>query len=665
MSQTEPEKAREEAERLRAEIRRHDFLYYIQAQPEISDVEYDRLFRQLEELELKYGLVTPDSPTQRVGGKPIDGFSQVTHVHPMLSLANCYTDQELDDFHRRVCELYGSEPAYVCELKIDGVAVMLSYRNRRLELAATRGDGSSGDDITANVRTIKSIPLSVSESMPVNFDVRGEIYYPVREFERMNRQRVSDGLKPFMNPRNGAAGSLKLLDPREVAKRPLRFFAYGLFTENAGFKEHSEILGLLQSSGFPGNPEWKLCSTIDEVKEYRQRWDEHHHDLPYDTDGIVVKLNDIAGQDKLGTTARSPRWAIAYKYSAQGVITTLNGVTWQVGRTGILTPVAELEPVLLQGTVVKRATLHNEDEIARLNIRIGDRVRIEKGGEVIPKVMGVVGIVEMKSAEVVKTPETCPVCDTELLRDPEEVAVRCPNWNCPAQVTGRLIHFTSRDAMDIEGLGSKTVELLVNSGLVRDAGDLYNLDILQVMNLPGHAEISADKLISGIDKSRKQPFSRLLFGLGIRHIGQGASRNIAERFPDLKALAQAKAEELIEITDVGTVMAESVMAYFKDEHNQPVISKLIEAGVTGKAVKKADIPQMLAGKIIVLTGTLTNFTRDEASEEIRKRGGRVTSSVSAKTDYVVAGENPGSKKEKATLLGVKTINETEFKELLN
>jgi len=674
-----------EVKRLRAEIRRHDYLYYVLAAPEMSDREYDRLMQRLEELEAAWPeLVTSDSPTRRVGGEPLGGFTQVRHDEPMLSLTNCYSTEELRDFDRRVRELYDGLPEYVCELKIDGVAVKLTYRGRGFVRGATRGDGVTGDDITANLRTIRSIPLSVPDSFTADFEVRGEVYFPRAEFERMNRERAAKGLKTFMNPRNGAAGTLKLLDPKEVARRPLRFFAYALTglespplnpppETGGGIKgggkkpsvsTQSDALELLEHGRFPTESHWELCRSPDEVEAFWKRWNGQRHHLPYDADGVVVKLNDLAGHKRLGATARSPRWAIAFKFAVEGVVTRLNDVTWQVGRTGALTPVAELEPVLLMGTTVKRATLHNEDEIERLDVRVGDRVEVEKGGEVIPKVVR--ALLDRRSPDVhpVHAPELCPECGTPLVRDTEEVAIRCPNWDCPAQVRGRIIHFASRGGMDIEGLGSKTVDAIINAGLVKDAGDLYSLTAEQIEELPRHAEISADNLLRGLEVSKRRPFDRLLFALGIRHVGSGVARVIAAKYGDFDSLSRAGEEELEQIDEVGPVIAASIVQFFSSEPNRILIDKLKMAGVTGGSVAEVELSQHLAGRTFVLTGALEGFTRDQAAEAIRVRGGRVTSSVSKKTDYVVAGAEPGSKLDKAHKLGVKVIDETGFRSLL-
>ncbi len=661
---SDKDKALAEIRKLRAEIRRHDRLYYQDAAPVITDTEYDFLIRRLSDLEKEWDLVTPDSPTQRVSGQPTAGFAQVTHSTPMLSLANCYSIEELRDFDQRLRKLVPNEREYVCELKIDGVAVNLTYRNRILTQGSTRGNGLVGDDITDNIRTIRSIPLSIPDSMPEEFEVRGEVYFPRLEFERMNVQREEEGLKPFMNPRNGAAGTLKLLDPREVARRPLRFFAYALSSSDLPVSTQAGLLKLLLESGFSISSTWKVCTDLQEVIEFWQEWDNRHDELPYDTDGIVVKLNDIVSRSLAGSTAKSPRWAIAFKYSSVNCETELRAVTWQVGRTGIVTPVAEFEPIPLQGTIVKRATLHNADEIKRLGIRIGDVVEIKKGGEIIPKVIRVVEEKRPVGTTPVEVPVKCPECETKLVQDESEIAIKCPNYDCSAQIRGRLIHFASRDAMDIEGLGEKTVDMIVSAGLVKDAGDLYELKRSEIEALPRQAEISAENLLAGLEKSKTKSFDRILYGLGIPQIGSNAARLIASKFDSFDKLKAATAESLEEIDEIGKISANSVVAFFNRPKNLKLIDKFVEHGVTGVAHTGGKRSDSLNGKTFVITGTLSKFSRSEAEEAVRSRGGRALSSVSSKTSYVVTGENPGSKLDKARKLGVDMLNEDEFITLL-
>lgn len=659
------DKSTREIDSLREEIRKHDHLYYGMASPVISDFEYDQLLKRLEELESEFcDLVTPDSPTQRVGIEPNQGFSLVRHSTPMLSLTNCYTVDELRDFDKRLRGLYDREPEYMCELKIDGVALMLTYRNHRMEMAATRGDGDSGDDVTANVRTIKAIPLTVPNELPPDFEVRGEIYYPRDRFEAMNEQRIEQGIKAFMNPRNGAAGTLKLLDSREVAKRPLSFFAYSMVGDNLQVATIGEVFDLLERGRFPTEKNRKACRTLEEVEAYWLQWDQHRDDLGYDTDGVVCKLNDLDGQRSLGNTAKSPRWAIAFKYSPVNTETRLVDVTWQVGRTGSITPVADLDPVLLLGTWVKRATLHNWGEIERLGVKVGDKVEVKKGGEIIPKIVRVIKDERASGTKEIALPTNCPVCEFELSKEEDEAILRCPNWQCPAQVRGRIIHFASRGAMDIEGLGTKTVDLLVENDLISNVGDLYFLTPEKVEALPRQAELSAVNLIKGLEDSREKPFDRLLFGLGIRHVGSGAARLISTRYPNLDLLAKATVEDLEAIDEIGPTTAESIVKAFSDAGFSMSVEKLTEAGVTGGDLNTPQLEQIFAGKIFVLTGALENFSRDTASDAIRLRGGRVTSSVSKKTSYVLAGRDPGSKFVKAGKLGVAVIDEKAFERLL-
>lgn len=660
----------QEIAKLRNEIRRHDYLYYVLAQPEIEDFDYDQLMRKLQDLEEQHPeLMTADSPTQRVGGEPVSGFRQVTHSPRMLSLANCYTVEELQAFDERLRKIIPEKNIeYVCELKIDGVALSLTYADHQLVRAATRGNGEVGDDITANVRTIKAIPLSVPDDFPPDFEVRGEVYYPKADFEQMNKARIQSGQNPFMNPRNGAAGTLKMLDSRKVAKRPLRFFAYSLLLKNLEITTHWELLNNLKAAHFPVEPNRIIAKDIDSVEQYWKKWDEQHKELPYEADGVVVKLNNIADQQEAGYTAKSPRWAIAFKYSPVNAITTINDVKWQVGRTGTITPVAEMERVLLLGTWVKRATLHNYDEIKRLDVRIGDRVEVKKGGEIIPKVVRVVKEDRGENSLPIDVPEQCPVCDTELEHEEDGVFIRCPNWKCPAQIKGRIEHFASRGALDIDGLGSKTVDLLVSNEMVEDAGDLYFLTAEKVKKLPGFSDLSAENLINGLNRSKSQPFDRILFALGIKHVGSGAARLIAAKFPDFESLQSATVQELVAIDEVGSITAEAILQHLERPEVKELIGKLIKSGITGtqKGQEDSEQPdQNLEGLTFVLTGALENFTRDEAAEEIRRRGGRVTSSVSKKTSYVLVGKDPGSKKVKAEKFGIKILDEAQFRELIN
>ena len=651
--------------RLRDKIRHHDYQYYSKADPEISDYDYDMLMRKLESFEADFpDLITVDSPTQRVSGQPMFGFNSVKHSTPMLSLSNCYNVSELHEFDGRLRKLYSEKVEYVCELKIDGVAMSLTYRDHILVRGTTRGDGVTGDDITANVRTIKAIPLNVPSFFPADFEVRGEVFYPVQKFEEMNDSREAKGLKRFMNPRNGAAGTLKMLDTLEVAKRPLSFFAYDFSTEQHTVGTHMEVLDLLEKGLFNVNQKSRLCDTIEEVEEYWKQWDSEHKSLPYETDGTVIKLNRISGRKILGATAKSPRWAIAFKYSPTNIVTKLLDVVWQVGRTGVLTPVALLEPVHLMGTVVSRATLHNWDEIKRLDIRIGDRVELMKGGDIIPKVLRVIDEHRPQISKAPPKPLVCPECGTRVESDESEAVLRCNNWNCKAQVTERIIHFASRKAMNIEGLGAKTVGLLVEHHLITDAGDLYLLTQESLEKLPRKAEMSAENIIHGIKKSVTMPLDRVVFGLGIRHVGSGSARILAANYNGFEAMVAAERGELESIDEIGPTTAVAVNEFIRDKAGSQLIAKLTDAGVGMAQGDTKQVAQSFEGMAIVITGTLEKYTRDEAADMIRSRGGKVTSSVSKKTTFVLSGANPGSKVDKAQKIGIKIINESSFDQLM-
>jgi len=651
--------------KLRNKIRHHDFQYYSKADPEISDYDYDMLMRKLASYEADFpDLITPDSPTQRVSGQPLSGFKSVEHITPMLSLSNCYSVEELHDFDRRLHKLYTEKVEYVCELKIDGVAMSLAYKDHSLIRGTTRGDGVTGDDVTANIRTIKAIPLTVPSFFPPDFEVRGEVFYPVQKFDEMNDRRDSDGLKRFMNPRNGAAGTLKMLDTSEVARRPLSFFAYDFSTTQNTLETHMEVLELLEKGLFNVNQNRRLCDTIEQVEDYWKLWDSEHKSLPYETDGTVIKLNLLAGREVLGATAKSPRWTIAFKYSPTNTITKLIDVVWQVGRTGALTPVALLEPVHLMGTIVSRATLHNWDEITRLDIRIGDRVELMKGGDIIPKVLRVIDENRPPIINAPPKPVVCPECGTMVKSDESEAVLRCNNWNCEAQVTERIIHFASRKAMNIEGLGTKTVGLLVEHKLINDAGDLYQLTQESLEKLPRKAEMSAENIIHGIRKSISMPLDRVVFGLGIRHVGSGSARILAAKYNSFEAMAAADVEELESTDEIGSTIAAAVIKFFSDETGSELITKLACAGVGMAQSDTERVAQSFEGMAIVITGTLEKYTREEAADLIRVRGGKVTSSVSKRTTFVLSGANPGSKVDKAQKIGIKIINESTFDQLM-
>ena len=662
----------EKIKRLREEIRRHDYNYYVLANPEISDYEYDMLVKELEELEKKYPhLITPDSPTQRVGSDLTREFPPVEHRVPMLSLANTYSEEELLDFDRRVREgLNGESYEYVTELKIDGVSVSLIYKNGYFVQAATRGDGKVGEEITNNVKTIRSVPLSVNlEKLPEilrpEFEVRGEIFMSVEAFEKLNEQRALNGEKTFANPRNLTAGTLKLQDPKIVAQRPLDIFTYFLLGPESYESTQFDDLNYLKAAGFKVNPHFKLCKNIEEVLAYCREWERKRDSLPYEIDGVVIKVNSTVQQKKLGTIAKSPRWAVAFKFKARQAKTKLHKITWQVGRTGTLTPVAELEPVFLAGSTISRATLHNIDEIRRKDIREGDTVIIEKGGDVIPKVVGVVLSERQPDSKPVEPPELCPVCGSPVFNPADEVAIFCINSQCPAQIKGRLIHFASREAMDIDGFGEALIEQFVDLGYLKTFPDIYELknhrdELIKIERL---GEKSVDNLLASIEKSKEQPFHRVLFALGIRFVGAGVALKLAHRFKNIDALMNADAQILEETPDVGSKISESILKYFADEHNRQMIEELREAGLKFEE-ETSSATGKLEGLSFVLTGTLSSMSRNEAKEKIIALGGKFVSSVSSKTDYVVVGENPGSKYDKAKKLGIKTIGEEEFLKLI-
>jgi DNA ligase (NAD+) len=672
----EKQRARERIEELRERIRQYDYAYYVEAQPLVSDRDYDRLFAELVELERRYpDLVTPDSPTQRVGGAPLDEFAHVQHRRPMLSLANTYTRDEVLDFDRRIRQALGDEPyQYCCELKFDGVAISLHYRHGRFELGATRGDGLTGDDITANLRTIRSLPLVVRPvyvhgTLLGDFEVRGEAYMLRRDFERLNRERLAAGEKPFANPRNLTAGTLKLLDPREVAKRPLQLVCYYLDSEQVPLERQSENLKLLAALGFPTSPHWQLCPTIDDVFAFISDWEQRRRTLPFDIDGIVVKLDSIEQQQRLGTVARSPRWAIAYKYEAEQARTRLLGITLQVGRTGVVTPVAELEPVFLAGSTVSRATLHNAAFIEQLDLRIGDMVYVEKGGEVIPKVVGV--DMSARSADAVPwtMPSHCPCPHHSKLHRPEgEVNYYCESPACPWQIRRRIEHFASRAAMDIEGLGEKVVEELVEAGLLRTVADIYDLGRHrdQLMHWPGWGEKRVQNLLDSIEASKKQPFHRVLYALGVRHVGEVTAKLLARHFGSLDALCHATTDELEALPEIGPRIAESIRTFCSDPEERQIIDRLKRAGLSFSAqpTEQGGQAQPLAGLTFVFTGELDSMPRSRAEALVESLGGRATSSVSRSTSYVVVGRAPGSKLARAQQLGVPILQETEFLELL-
>jgi DNA ligase (NAD+) len=651
-------------ERLRAEIRRHDHLYYALNQPEISDRQYDKLFRELKELEEGHPeLITADSPTQRVAGEPIESFKSVRHAVPMLSMDNTYNAEELKAFDERVRKGLGTgDYDYVVELKIDGLAISLRYEGGKLATAATRGDGEVGDDVTANVRTIKAVPLTLLDAGKILevLEVRGEVYMPTKSFVGLNKLRQEAGEPAFANPRNAAAGSLKLLDARITATRNLSFFAYatGEISEPLA-DEHYEVLKKFRKMGLPVNPHVKKAKDIDEVMEICLGWDEKRGSLGYQIDGMVVKVNRLDQRDALGATGRAPRWCISYKFAAEREQTKVESIDVQVGKSGILTPVANLTPVLLAGTTVKRATLHNFDELKRLDVREGDTVMIEKAGEIIPQVIEVKKELRPAHTKVFEPPKHCPNCGSAVKKDEAGVYIRCTNPNCQGQLRERLKYFAGRNQMDIENLGIALIDQLVDTGLVKNFADLYKLEFGQVVQLERMAEKSAAKVLEAIEKSKHQPLWRLVAALGIRHIGGQSAQILADHFGSLQALMEAEREDLEAIEQIGPTMAESIYEYFREPRNRKVIEEMLEAGVepVHEAAERSDA---LAGKTIVVTGTLGHFSRQEIEQAIKHAGGKASSSVSKKTDFVLAGENAGSKLDKARQLGVKVISEDEF-----
>jgi DNA ligase (NAD+) len=662
----------QEIEKLREEIRRHEELYYVLDSPEIADAEYDSLIERLQHLERQYPkYITPDSPTQRVGGKPAEGFAEVVHRRPMLSLDNSYNIEELRAFDQRCKRLAdGRSLDYVAELKIDGLSIALHYEKQMLVRGVTRGDGRIGEEVTQNARTIRSVPLklrSKEKSIGPELEVRGEVFIPRKVFERINAEREEQDEPRFANPRNAAAGTIRQLDSKIVATRRLEMFAYDLLAgERKPFPTHWEALNWLEQAGLKVNPNRKLCGSIEEVIEFAGQMEALRDDLDYEIDGLVVKVNSTALQDDFGTTNKAPRWAIAYKYAARQATTRVVSIVVQVGRTGALTPVANLEPVSLAGTTVSRATLHNPDEVKRLGVRIGDWVLIEKGGDVIPKVLKVIESKRTGEEKAFRMPRKCPVCGGEISKPEGEVVSRCIAADCPAQLMGRLLHFASRRAMRIEGLGESLVDQFVKSGKVRDAGDLYGLTLEDVASLERMATKSASNLLAQIEASKQRELSNLIYALGLRHVGDRTATTLARHFGSLEALGKATVEELDDVPEIGLTVAESVRDWFDDPGNIELCQRLEAAGVRTKIEKKSGTTtdQRFAGKQFVLTGTLAVFTRDEARAAIEARGGRVTSSVSKKTDYVVAGEEAGSKLDKATSLGVKVIDEPAFKKML-
>lgn len=657
---------------LREKVRHHEYCYYVLDDPEISDADFDKLMNELKRLEAEHPeLVTPDSPTQRVGGKPREGFVKAKHSSAMLSLDNAYSEEELRDWERRVHDLTGrTDLEYMCELKLDGMSLALRYSDGRLERGITRGDGNVGEDVTANVRTVRSIPLVIDRDrlkkigIPKDFEVRGEMLMPIAAFRKLNEEREQHGLAVFANPRNFTAGTVRQLEPSITAQRRMDFFAYMLLRDGQTFFDRqSKTMDALDAAGFKVNPNRKLAKNLHEVWKFIQSWEGKRESLPYEIDGIVIKVDQTAWQRELGFTGKAPRWAIAYKYAARGAVTQIENIVPQVGRTGKLTPVAWLKPVPIGGTTVSRATLHNMDEIERLGVKIGDWVEVERGGDVIPKVVKVVEDGEHpRGHKHFEMPEHCPVCGGNVVRTPGEADHRCVNANCPAKLQGTILHFASRHVMDIDGLGEALVNQLNERGLVKNVADLYKLTKDDLLQLERMGEKSAENVLGEIEASKSLPLERVIYGLGIRFVGERTAQFLAEHFGSLDAIMNATAEELEEVNEVGPRIAESIVEFFADEHNRKLVDDLRKAGLTFKGQKK-EKGTKLAGKTFVLTGTLARHTRDEAKKMIEDAGGRVSGSVSKKTDYVVAGSDAGSKLDKARGLQVTIIGEEELEKL--
>jgi DNA ligase (NAD+) len=660
----------QQIENLRKELRLHNHNYYVLDNATISDYDFDVKLKELQGLEAKHPeFFDANSPTQRVGGAITKNFETIVHEHRMYSLDNSYSKEDLEDWEKRIKKLVDGEVQYTCELKYDGASISLTYEDGKLVKAVTRGDGFQGDNVTVNVKTIKSVPLQLKGDYPSKFDIRGEIVLPFEGFIKMNEERVELGEEPYRNPRNTASGSLKLQDSAEVAKRPLECLLYNLTGNNLQISTQFESLEKARAWGFKVPEAAKLANSIDEVLEFVNYWDAHRHDLPYETDGVVVKVNNLQQQEELGYTAKAPRWAMAYKFKAEQVSTHLNTITYQVGRTGAITPVANLEPVELAGTTVKRASLHNADQIEKLDIREGDTVYVEKGGEIIPKVLGVDFSKRKEGSEPTRYISNCPECDTELIRKDGEAQHYCPNYNgCNPQIIGRIQHFISRKAMDIDGLGGETVALLVNEGLINNYSDLYELTKDQVIPLERMAEKSADNLIKGISESKKIPFERVLYALGIRYVGETVAKKLAKHYKSIDAIIEASQEELVNVDEIGVKIAESVTMFFETQQNIDIINRLKSFGVQLEMSEEQLSGQTdkLKGDIVVVSGVFYKVSRNELKKLIEDNGGKVSSSISSKTSYVVAGDKMGpSKKTKAENLGIALVSEDEFLQKMN
>ena len=657
--------AQEKIEALRQELRQYNYEYYVLDKPQVDDYTFDQKLKELQELEAKHPeFYDANSPTLRVGGEVTKNFATVKHEHRMYSLDNSYSQEDLEDWEKRIKKLVDGAVEYVCELKYDGASISLTYEEGVLVRAVTRGDGVQGDDVTNNVKTIRSVPLKLKGDFPAKFDIRGEIVLPLAGFAAMNAERVEAGDEPYSNPRNTASGSLKLQDSAEVAKRPLECLLYSIVGENLDIASQFESLEKARSWGFKVPEVAKKTASTAETFEFLNYWDEHRHDLPYETDGVVIKVNSFRQQEELGFTAKAPRWAMAYKFKTEQAETVLEKITYQVGRTGAITPVANLVPVQLAGTIVKRASLHNADQIEKLDVREGDHVYVEKGGEIIPKIVGV--DFEQRNTDSTATEyiSECPECGTTLVRQEGEAQHYCPNdMGCPPQIIGRIQHFISRKAMDIEGLGGETVALLVNEGLIQNYADLYTLKKEQILPLERMAEKSADNLIKGIEASKQIPFERVLFGLGIRYVGETVARKLAKQFKTIDALAEASEETLVAVDEIGARIAQSVVSFFSEEANQDLIKRLKDYGLQLEldASVLENQTEKLQGQTFVISGVFSKVSRTELKKLIEDNGGKASGSISSKTNYLVAGENMGpSKLQKAEKLGVPIISEDDF-----
>ena len=656
--------------KLREELRQHNYNYYVLDKPTITDYEFDMKLKELEELEAKYPqFFDSNSPTQRVGGQITKFFETVVHKNRMYSLDNSYSKEDLLDWEKRIEKILGTKNvAYTCELKYDGASINLTYENGKLKSAVTRGDGVQGDDVTTNIKTIRSIPLQLQDNSLSNFEIRGEIILPLEGFNKMNKERVEAGEDPYRNPRNTASGSLKLLDSSEVANRPLDCLLYHVVADRSPFKTHDEALKFASKAGFKIPNTYKVVHSVDEILEYINYWDIERHNLPYETDGVVVKVNSIANQQELGYTAKSPRWAMAYKFKAEQKSTLLKSISYQVGRTGAITPVANLEPIELAGTIVKRASLHNADQIAKLDIRVNDIVFVEKGGEIIPKVIAVDLSMRPKDSVPTMYITHCPECGTELIRKEGEAQHYCPNeYDCPPQITGKIQHFISRKAMDIEGLGAETVELLYKEHLIKNYADLYELKEAQIIPLERMAKKSAENMVKGIELSKQIPFERVLFALGIRYVGETVSKKLAKYFKSIDNLMHANFDELIQVDEIGDKIAQSIIDFFADEVNRKIVDRLKQYGLQLELSAEVLESQtdLLMGKTFVVSGIFSKFSRDELKKSIEDNGGKVSSSISKKTDYIIAGDNMGpSKRVKAEELSIPIISEDDYLQMI-